>query len=240
MPDNDSTDMLMAVKGHNGDALAGQGKSALDAKDTEMLSGFSAGFFSEIQDITFGIGVEDSESANSSSPGNALHSLQEKTIETLQESLQKVMEEQGSSKMPKMGSARGKSKQFKNFVDYGEVTDADGNPVYSTVFDPITVTRQIDQMSPFILLNCANQSSMKSIVVVKRKFTGLQTSHEAYVRLEFGDCLITAVDWDHGDTFTEKVKFVYRTLTVKYRPQKNDGTLDAVKTMTYSLAVEST
>ena len=237
MPDNDATDMLMAVKGHNGGALAGEGLSALDAKDKDMLSGFSAGFFVEIQDISFGIGVEDSESA--SGPGNALHNMQEKTIETLQENLQKVMEEQGNGKMPKMGGGRGKSKQFKNFVDYGEVTDADGKPVYSTVFDPITVTRQIDQMSPFILLNCANQTSMQSIVVVKRKFTGLLTSHEAYVRLEFGDCLITAVDWDHGETFTEKMKFVYRTLTVKYRPQKNDGTLDAVKTMTYSLAAST-
>ncbi len=238
MADNDSTDMLMAVTGQNGGKLAGQGLTALDTSDTEMLDGITAGFFTEIQDISFGIGVEDSETSSSSGPVNAVHDMQAQTLETVQKHLENVLAEQVKGKMPKMAS-RSKGKQFKNFVDTGRVTDDDDNPVYSTVFDPITISRAIDQMSPFILYNCAYQKALQSIVVVKRKVTGNTGFHEAFVRLQFDECLITAVDWDHGDTFTEKMKFVYRTLTVKYRPQSNDGTLAAPKTMTYSMSMQS-
>lgn len=239
MADNDSTDMLMAATPKGGSPLAGDGLTALDPADTEMLTGITAGNFSEIQDINFGIGVEDSESSDGANSGNAMHDMQEQTFEVMQKHLEKVLAEQVSGKVPKMAGGGRKSKQFKNFVDYGEVTDGDGKAVYSTVFDPITITRQIDKMSTDILNACATQTPLDKVVVVKRKFTGLTSAYTSYVRLEFDECLVTAVDWDHGETFTEKMKFVFRSLTVKYRPQSNDGTLLAPKTMTYSLSMSS-
>ena len=235
MADNDSTDMLMAVTGENGGKLAGQGLAALDTSDTEMLDGITAGFFTEIQDISFGIGVEDSEPPN---PINELHAIQVDLARHTNKNGEKPDDKEKKNLASLLGSPK-KTKQFKNFVDTGRVTDDDDNPVYSTVFDPITISRPIDQMSPFILYNCAYQKALQRIVVVKRKVTGNTGFHEAFVRLQFDECLITAVDWDHGDTFTEKMKFVYRTLTVKYRPQSNDGTLAAPKTMTYSMAMQS-
>lgn len=232
MADNDATDMLMAVTA-SGTALAGEGQTALDPSDSEMLAGVTKGHFCEIQDINFGIGVEDSESAGGGPPLNEIHNMQQ-DMDTLQQQLAAM-----SGKDGKPGGGRGKSKQFKNFVDYGEVTDSDGKAVYSTVFDPITISRQIDIMSIGLLDACAKQTPMDKIVVVKRKFTGSTTAYASFVRFEFDNCLITAVDWDHGEVITEKLKFVYRSLTVKYRQQNPDGTLETPKNMNYSLAVAS-
>lgn len=235
MADNDSTDMLMAVTLQNGAKIVGPGRAKLDTRDTEMLAGITAGFFVEIQDISFGIGVEDSEPPN---PMNELHAMQAALAQEANKKGEKQNDKEKNGLASLLGSPK-KTKQFKNFVDSGRVTDDDGNPVYSTVFDPITITRAIDQMSPPILNNCAYQKVLQSIVVVKRKVTGNTGFHEAFVRLQFDECLITAVDWDHGETFTEKMKFVYRTLTVKYRPQSNDGSLEPARTMTYSMRIKS-
>lgn len=235
MADNDSTDMLMAVTLQNGAKIAGPGQAKLDTHDKEMLDGITAGFFVEIQDISFGIGVEDSEPPN---PINELHAVQVDLARQTNKNGEKPDDKEKKNLASLLGSPK-KTKQFKNFVDTGRVTDDDGNPVYSTVFDPITITRAIDQMSPPILYNCAYQTALKSIVVVKRKVTGNTGFHEAFVRLQFDECLITAVDWDHGETFTEKMKFVYRKLTVKYRPQSDDGSLEPARSMTYSMTMQS-
>ncbi len=246
MADNDSSDLLMAVtlKGKS-TAEKGEAKSAIDTSDSMMVGMFNAAaaahgsaadvnLFCQIKDITFGIGVEDDESAGKSDQSKVDNAIHAKMTE--------IAKQDPEGPMGKLLNLKGgsKSKKFKNFVDYGQVTDANNNAAYSSVFDEITISRNIDQLSIKLLDACLKQTPLKQIVVVKRKFTGNQKFYHAYVRWEFSDCLISAIDWDHDELVSEKMKFVYRTLSVQYKPQKTDGTLGRAQEMNFSLAMKST
>ncbi len=239
MADDGHSDLLMSVtfKGKL-NAEPGEGSSAFDPEDDLMagmarrMAGALGGgadnrLFSEIKDITFGVGLEGDESAGKA-PENEMHTA-----------MKQAAKDDPDGPMGQMLKKVKSGQKFKNFMDYGEVTDSSGNSPYSAVFHEITIARNIDRLSVKLLDACFKQTPLKKIVVVKRKFTSSQKAYYGYVRWDFTDVLITGVDWDHDELITEKLKFVYRTLGVQYKPQKNDGTLDSALSVQYSVAVAS-
>lgn len=254
MADQTSRDVLMSVT-LKGKALALKGESGtrIDTSDVTMLEGFfnaagraqggaDANLFCEIQEFKFGVGVEDSDTSqgNEQASSAAVGAL-ENALHDMRASGGGKEGKGGKEVKGAPGGSRKKAKQFGHFMQYGGA-DADpstGSLAYDVSLDPISITRQMDQMSTVLLNECLNRRPLKRIIVVKRKFTGNMDFHEAYLRLEFIDCLITTIDWDDDDSMKEEMKFVYRELKASYKPQKNDGTLGSVLSMNFKYDPET-
>ncbi len=183
--------------------VAGDSMVELDKSD-ELNAGFSAGKFMEIDDFSFGFSLIDHEMGATSTniPGaDALY-----------------------------------DGKFKNFIQGDELKDEAGkkltlDKIYPVTFDEISIERKMDRASPFLFKNCFDSKTVRRISIVKRKTAGASTGSEtfSYFRVDFDDVLITDISFSLSDGLPkEDLKFVYRSLTVRYRPQKNDGSPGSV------------
>jgi len=241
MADQDSRDILMSVT-LKGKALAlkGEVSVAIDTSDALMegfynpagaTTGVDANLFCRIQDFTFSVGIEDSESGTG---GEAESGTKVGASENTLHGTRGTAPEKGgkggtggTGGKGTTGKPAGRSRQFKHFMDFGgsEADPNTGSIGYPPSLQPITVSRQMDVMSAALLKECLNCRPLKRVIIVKRKFTGSKDNYEAYLRLEFIDCLLTEVEWDDDEIIKEKVKFVYRELKTQYRPQDMAGNL---------------
>ncbi len=215
MADTNSSDVLMMFKPQGKVALEGEGTTAFDPNDS-LMTNFLPKRFCEVEDFSFGAGIEDSDSSGAEEEvdtagalDNELHSREPK----------------GGAKTGKASKQKQKVRKFKRFVEQGPPAAGQGTLGYDVNLDEVTVNRQMDRMSMQLLQLCLNQTPLDLIVLVKRKFTGNQAFHEAYLRLEFTQPLITSVEWEHGEVMKEKVKFVCRGIKAAYKPQTASGTL---------------
>ena len=216
MADADASDVLMLFKPQGKVPLEGEGTTAFDPNDS-LMTNFLPKRFCEVEDFSFGVGVEDSDSSGaeeetdtSGAHDNELHSRDPK----------------GGAKTGKAGKQKQqKVRKFKRFIEQGPPAPGQGTLGYDVNLDEVTVNRQMDRMSMQLLQLCLNQTPLDLIVLVKRKFTGNQAFHEAYLRLEFAQPLITSVEWEHGEVMKEKLKFVCREIKAAYKPQTASGTL---------------
>ncbi len=99
--------------------------------------------------------------------------------------------------------------------------------------DEFSVTRRYDRASPMLFQKCAASDSFRSASVVKRKVVGtgrLQT----FLRLDFEGVLVTHIGWRESDELSETLCFVFRSVTVQYRPQASAGTLGPAASVTWS------
>lgn len=104
---------------------------------------------------------------------------------------------------------------------------------YPLELDKFSFKRNIDCASPVFFQSCCKSETFASAVLVKRRSQGgtdvdggLLPS-AGYLRIEFTKVLITGIDWDDGEVVEEKCEFICRGITVTYRQQKDDGTIDA-------------
>ncbi|MBW4090341.1 MAG: type VI secretion system tube protein Hcp [Proteobacteria bacterium] len=215
MADTESSDLLMLFKPQGKLALEGEGMSTFDPNDS-LMTNFLPNRFCEVEDFNFGAGIEDTDSSGAEEGAdtegaldNELHSHDPK----------------GRPKNGKGGKGKQKVRKFKRFVEQGAPAPGQGTLGYDVNLDEVTVNRQMDRMSMVLLQLCLNQTPLDLIVLVKRKFTGNQSFHEAYLRLEFTQPLITSVEWEHGEVMKEKLKFVCRGIKASYKPQASSGTL---------------
>ena len=97
---------------------------------------------------------------------------------------------------------------------------------------PVEYTRVVDSMSTLLFNAMAACETLESISIVKRKAAGTANSGDCFLRLDFSKVLLTELNWkDGGATMVETGSFIYRKLTMRYRPQRPDGSLDvAVQT----------
>lgn len=89
-------------------------------------------------------------------------------------------------------------------------------PPYPVEMDPFEVTRYYDRVSPVLFKHCCDSTSIKKIILIKRKAVGASGLH-SYVRMDFTDCLITSINWQHDDPMKEKIRFVFREVMVVYQ-----------------------
>ncbi len=232
MADQDSRDILMSVTIKGGSkALKGEVGIAIDTSDALMegfYSGNEADLFCRIQDFTFSVGIEDNESGAGEEGASGTNvGASENTLHGTRGAAPEKGGKGGTGGKGTTGKPAKRSRQFKHFMDFGGL-DADpntGSVGYPPSLQPITVSRQMDVMSAPLLKECLNCRPLKRVIIVKRKFTGSKDNYEAYLRLEFIDCLLTEVEWDDDEIIKEKVKFVYRELKTQYKPQDMAGNL---------------
>ncbi len=101
---------------------------------------------------------------------------------------------------------------------------------------PIDFTRLMDSASLLLMGALTACTTLTSISIVKRKASGTLNAGEAYLRLDFTDVLLTALDWkESNDVVEESGTFIYRQLKVQYRPQAADGTLGALTSVSWAM-----
>jgi type VI protein secretion system component Hcp len=145
-----------------------------------------------------------------------------------------------------IGSEAGRTKKFSREAaeEYREKfgvpppEPATGASPDNTVIDaqPIAFTRQMDCASPTLFTAMVGVETLDTISIIKRKGAGSAASGEIYLRLDFYKVLLIGLDWDDEDTIVEeKWKFICRTVNMRFRPQKPDGTLGAIVTGSWTM-----
>jgi hypothetical protein len=235
MADKESIDVLMTFLDSNGNPVAAEGTSIWDKTDTTMMKDFQQGYFFEADDFTFSISLGGSEDGGESegNGGVTKHSKENQVHP-------KSGQENASVNPNAARKANRSSRRFSKYVETGEAMD------FKPEIQEITITKQMDISSIRFLKSCltysdgltssgagASHKKFQKAVLVKRKFTGRSDFHEAFLRLEFKEPLITGVEWDEGDIIREKLKFVCRGVTAAYRPQNADGTLGDARSATW-------
>lgn len=200
-------DVLMKVVGPNGPFEAESNTVFATKPVMDLLrQGFTPGQFCELRDFSFSAGVGASLSDHAKKKEKA------KKKEVAADA------EGGMSYREKMESIyRGQSAKRAKRERDDEVVD----------MQPVEFTRVMDSMSTQLFAALVGCDTLDSISVVKRKATGGPNSGDCYLRLDFSKVLITNLGWkDSEHLILETGTFIYRKLTMRYRPQKPDGTLD--------------
>jgi type VI protein secretion system component Hcp len=220
MADKESNDVLMTFIDQAGEGVDAECTSIWDKDDTDMMKDFEDGKIFEVDDFDLAVNLGDSQDGGGGegSGSSSSENLSEKDAEKKK--------------------AASSSKRAGKYFATGDI---ESKPEVKEV----TITKQVDISSIRFLKSClshgkpvSEQNDLKLLfqkaVLVKRKFTGGFSFHEAFLRVEFKEPLITGIDWDEGDIVKEKIKFICRGIVVAYRPQNADGTLGDARSASWN------
>lgn len=196
-------DVLMKVVGPNGPIAAESSArfTALAVNDP-LASGFTPGQFCELKEFSFDAGVASLSKQNK----------REKEAKALEKrkQLDELDREEKLRLIQRAQDKRGEKRAKGDDID----------------MQPVEFTRILDCMSPQLLIALTQCDTLTSISVVKRKATGSANLGTCYLRLDFTGVLMTKLDWkDNEHVMMESGTFIYRKVTLRYRPQKADGSL---------------
>ena len=221
MADKASNDVLMTFIDNSGNGVAAECTSVWDHDDTDMMKDFQDGKLFEVDDFDFGVSLGDSESGGGSESGGS-----SAAADLSGNSLHAPPGAPTAHNAEKKKSAAS-SKRFAKYLEGGDIE-------FKPEVKEITITKQVDISSIRFLQSCLTYGKFQKAVLVKRKFTGGIDFHEAFLRLEFKEPLITGIDWDEGEIVKEKIKFICRGIIVAYRPQNQDGTLGDARSASWN------
>ena len=101
---------------------------------------------------------------------------------------------------------------------------------------PVGFTRVMDTMSTLLFQAMTGCETLDSVSVVKRKAAGISNSGGCYLRLDFDKVLVTSLAWQSsGELVIESGTFIYRAVTIRYRPQLPDGSLGATVSQKWAM-----
>ena len=229
MAAGESSDILMKFV-LDGKAILGTSMTNLDARDrhtkrSTLLNGFHRDEMFEIDSFSFSVGVEDNEGGGNGgggkggSPGGAHGAAGAGTAA------------HGGGHA---GGAHGGGGR-KPLGGFQAWRTGKAHKKYPLSVQPITFTRGIDKTSRELLHYCIKCTSFDSVSLVKRKSAGSASAGEPYLRMDFVGVLIENVAWSNDDPVKETVKFISRSITVRYKPQLPDGTLGAARVGFWSM-----
>lgn len=233
-----AVDIIMAVSDEDGNWLAAESQTAFRAEyeksrgsgkwvRDELAQDLEQGKLFEVDDFSLGIGLEDRDEADENSNENKLFARRvreflegQKATSVLVES-RETMANSVASRLQKKGK-----RKFDKWLNGQDNSVKAGVPTsgYPLDFQAFEFTRQLDQASIDLFDACCNSLTLKKAAMLKRKVTGIGQT-QTYLRIDFTDILITSLDWDVDDTVKEKVKFICRGATVRYRQQLATGDL---------------
>ena len=112
------------------------------------------------------------------------------------------------------------------------VTNAKATPTGSggakgkATFHDLSFTHKIDKASPLLLKGCATGQHLKEATITRRK---AGKGQQEFLVIKMNDVVITSVaeDDDGGSGQVEAVTLAFAKVDLEYRPQKQDGSLDA-------------
>jgi len=93
-------------------------------------------------------------------------------------------------------------------------------------FQDLSIVHNVDKASPLLLKACATGMHIKDATITHRK---AGKGQQEYLIVKLNDVIITGVT--HGGTggqpFSESVSLAFAKVDLEYKPQKQDGSLDA-------------
>ncbi len=197
----DGTDILMQLRTDTG-AVPAECQTEVDTDMDDFVSDYFNGTFFEVRSFSFGMKIDDQDPAKDK-PGN--------------ESGQSGsgMGRSVSVKTDEKKKKRDKSGQFARWKT-ATPDELKNMKRYPVRMDELDINRIFDRASPTLFKYCCDSGSFKSASLIKRKDIG-GDKLRGFLRMEFEDLLVTHVGWQNGEDVTEKFKFVFRKVTVRYR-----------------------
>jgi len=231
----ESTDVLMTFIDKSGTGVAAECASVWNMSDS-MKEGFSAGTYFEVDEFSFGGGLEPKDDLLADKSSTGPTGTQKGN--SLSERANQGDKDRGGDKAKSGSKARA-----GKFYNYVRKIDGWEKALFLDVPE-ISVSRQMDQGSPLLFKSCVTLEEFSKAVIVKRKIIGgvvgsaVDVPLLGFLRIEFNEPLITSVEWDDGDVVKEKIKFICRGGRMIYKPQKPDGTLGEQISVTWSKELE--
>ena len=102
-------------------------------------------------------------------------------------------------------------------------------------FSNLTIMKVLDATSPLLFDHCATGNILKEVHILYDKPVG--DKQDDYFRIWIKDALITSVQLSgSSENPTESVSFAYQGVEVAYKPEGDDGSLQAAVPKGYDLA----
>jgi len=101
-------------------------------------------------------------------------------------------------------------------------------------FSNLTIMKVLDKTTPLLADACASGDIIPEVYIVYDKPVG--DKQEDYFRIYLKDALITSIQLSgSNENPTESVSFAFQSVEIAYRPEKEDGQLDAAIRKGYDL-----
>ncbi len=102
-------------------------------------------------------------------------------------------------------------------------------------FSNLTIMKVLDKTSPLLCDHCASGDILMDAYLMYDKPVG--DKQDDYFRIYLKDVLITSVQLSGShENPTESVSFAFEAVEIAYKPEKDDGSLDAAIRKGYDLA----
>lgn len=93
-------------------------------------------------------------------------------------------------------------------------------------FSHLTIMKVLDKTTPLLMDHCASGNILSEVYILYDKPVG--DKQDDYFRIYLQDALITSVHLSgSNENPTESVSFAFQAVEVAYKPEKDDGSLDA-------------
>ena len=101
-------------------------------------------------------------------------------------------------------------------------------------FQNLSIMKVLDKTTPLLADHCATGNILKEVYILYDKPVG--DKQDDYFRIYLKDALITSVQLSgSNENPTESVSFAFQGVEVAYKPEKDDGMLDAAISKGYDL-----
>ncbi len=156
--------------------------------------------------------------------GNYLMAESQVVLGDLTHSLQEAKDTIGKAPAGSLFEVSDYSFDIEQTLNIG--SQSSGAGAGKVVFNPFSVTRNIDKSSPKFFQSACSGTPFKEVCLGLRKSAGGDVSGIFFVLFRFMLAAVKTVNWAHGDESpTETVTFEYGGLQVYYGQQKPNGTL---------------
>ena len=109
----------------------------------------------------------------------------------------------------------GETNAFNRFLTEGRNFLKREKRAYLSDLEPISITKRMDLSSPTLFDCMRNSFKFQTATIIRRKAIGAEMLR-TYLRIEFGDVMITELEWSDDDVIKETFKFVCRSASVRY------------------------
>jgi type VI secretion system secreted protein Hcp len=101
-------------------------------------------------------------------------------------------------------------------------------------FSNLTIMKVLDKTSPLLCDHCASGDILKKVYILYDKPVGDKQAD--YFRIYLKDALVTSVQLSgSNENPTESISFAFQAVEIAYKPEKDDGSLDAAISKGYDL-----
>jgi type VI secretion system secreted protein Hcp len=119
----------------------------------------------------------------------------------------------------------------------GSMASGSGGGEGKASFQDLSFTHNVDKASPVLMQACATGTHMKDATITHRK---AGKGQQEYLIVKMNDVIVTAVTNGGGGSgdLSENVSIAFAKVSLEYKPQKADGSLDAGIFFKYDLKAQ--